>query len=98
MDIDKLIDFEVEDTIRTGSYFTDKLLRPLFRLVPQTIYRKISLLSPYHVFLACISRFSFGLFLGSTFPNFFKRHRIKLLVLGIITSIPLLKILLYEDK
>jgi hypothetical protein len=89
---------EILNIVEKGAVITENLLTPVYSFIPSFFISRLKDFSPLHIILACISRFSFGLFLGSTFPNFFKKHRIKILLIGIIATLPLIKHIFLEEK
>lgn len=96
MEIKNISRNEIAGIISSGAGIGEKIFRPVFGILPSFAVNIIRNFSPFEIFLACISRFSFGLFLGSTFPEFFRKHRIKILLVAIMSSLPLLKKVLDE--
>ncbi|MGM0608236.1 MAG: hypothetical protein ACQESP_07440 [Candidatus Muiribacteriota bacterium] len=85
-----------EYVFEKGAQVGNFIFKPLYFSIPKFIRSKFEKLSPYYFCLALISRLTGGIFLGCTFPKFFKKHRFKLLFITIITCIPVIYEVLYK--
>ncbi|MFA5478495.1 MAG: hypothetical protein WC002_08565 [Candidatus Muiribacteriota bacterium] len=85
----KEVTSDPEKFLKAGAKISDFIFKPVFSLIPSFCKNSFLKLTEYEVFLTAISKFSFGVFLGATFPKFFKKHRLKLLIISILASLPL---------
>ncbi|MCK9224047.1 MAG: hypothetical protein M0R46_03200 [Candidatus Muirbacterium halophilum] len=97
MDIKEIDKNEMIGLIEKSADISEKILKPIYSFLPNFIVEILASFTPFHIILACISRFSLGIFIGCTFPNFFKKHRIKILLIAIISALPVLK-KVFSDK
>jgi len=89
---------EGKEMMRTGAFLVNNIMKPMFYFIPKTIRSRIYSLNGYEVVLVTISRFFCGLFLGSTFPDFFRKHRIKILFISIISALPVCYKIFYDGE
>ncbi|PLX19306.1 MAG: hypothetical protein C0601_02315 [Candidatus Muiribacterium halophilum] len=89
---------EGKEIVKTGAFLVNNAMKPLFYLLPGNIRKRIDSMNSYEFLLLAVSRFFCGLFLGSTFPKFFRRHRIKILLITLLSGLPVIYKFFYDGE